>query len=677
MTTKRTPRIKLDRSSPNARPKTQPERPSPVPNAPNPQSPQELLPKAQEVVPPESPQEPSGEPQVLPATHVAGPPLEAPSVAPVKPQVHPWWEQEYPKALWSAFEDFIPFVRLVWDHLNLPAPTAIQLDIAHYIQHGPRNAIIEAFRGVGKSWLCSAFVCWSLMRDPQLNFLVTSASKDRADQFSTFTLRLLAEFPLLQHLYPSPNQRTSKIAFDVKPAEADHSPSVKSVGIFGQMTGSRADMIISDDVEVPGNSDTQGMREKLAERTKEYSAVLKPGGRILYLGTPQTEESLYNRLPDRGYELRIWPSQVPSPSAKENYGSRLAPMIAAMEYKSDFNEHGQPTDPLRFHREELMLRALEYGKSGYALQYMLDTQLSDEDRYPLKLRDLIIRSHDAHRAPEKVIYANERRTWINDLPMIGFTGDKYLMPFEYARNEDGSIKTMPYTGSVLAIDPSGRGTDETVWCVVKMLNSQLFLMEMGASRNGYADETLQDIADCAKKHEVNMVVVEANFGDGMFLNLLTPYLTRTHPVTTEEVRHSTQKEKRIIDTLEPVMNQHRLLVDEEVVRWDYESTKALPPEKANAYRLFYQMTRMTKERGALMHDDRVDCLSIAVNYWVEQMAVDVELEMVANREVWLNEQLESFIEGVTGKTRAMVYPDSLGKQEHTPVFGGGGGGYRW
>ena len=529
MTTKRTPRIKLDRSSPNARPKTQPERPSPVPNAPNPQSPQELLPKAEAVEPSESSQEPVYGVEPLPATHIAGNPVESLTEAPVKPQVHPWWEAEYPEALWPAFTDFRSFVRLVWDHLKLPAPTPVQLDIAHYIQHGPRREVIEAFRGVGKSWLCSAFVCWSLRRDPQLNFLVVSASKERADQFSTFTLRLLAEFPLLQDLYPDPSQRTSKIAFDVRLAEADHAPSVKSVGVLGQMTGSRADIVIADDCEVPSNSDTQGMREKLSERIKEFEAVLKPGGRVMFLGTPQTEESLYNKLPDRGYDIRIWPAQVPSPSAKENYGERLAPMVASMDYRVDFNDHGQATDPLRFNREELMERQLSYGKSGYALQYMLDTQLSDEDRYPLKLRDLIVRSHDAHSGPEKCLYANERRTWINDLPMIGFTGDRYLMPFEYARNEDGSIKTMPYTGSVLAIDPSGRGTDETVWCVVKMLNSQLFLMEMGASKNGYSDETLQDIADCAKKHKVNMVVIEANFGER---HVHAPPCPRISPVLT-------------------------------------------------------------------------------------------------------------------------------------------------
>ena len=254
-----------------------------------------------------------------------------------------------------------------------------------------------------------------------------------------------------------------------------------------------------------------------------------------------------------------------------------------------------------------MEREASYGRSGYALQFMLDTQLSDEDRHPLKLRDLLIHSLDTDIAPEKFVYADDSRTVLQDLPMVGFSGDRYLMPFEFARNQDGSVRTLGYTGSVMAIDPSGRGKDETVWCVLKMLNSQLFLVEMNATREGYTDDTLQAIADCAKRNKVNEIVIESNFGDGMFDRLLTPFLTRTYPCTITEVRHSTQKEKRIIDTLEPVLNQHRLIVDPKVVQWDYDSTKVYSTETMNSYRLFYQMTRLTGDRGSLVHDDRLDC----------------------------------------------------------------------
>jgi hypothetical protein len=196
--------------------------------------------------------------------------------------------------------DFRNFLFVVWKHLNLPDPTPIQYDIASWLQHGPKRAIIEAFRGIGKSWITSAYVCWLLLRDPNHKILVVSASKIRSDDFTTFTLRLINELPCLQHLRPRGDQRNSKISFDVGPSQASHSPSVKSVGITGQLAGSRADTIIADDIEVPNNSATQAMQDKLSELVKEFDAILKPGGRIIYLGTPQTEQSLYNKLPDRG-----------------------------------------------------------------------------------------------------------------------------------------------------------------------------------------------------------------------------------------------------------------------------------------------------------------------------------------------------------------------------------------
>jgi hypothetical protein len=197
------------------------------------------------------------------------------------------------KQLKAIKEDFRNFLYLVWEHLGLPSPTLVQYDIANYLQYGPKRLIIQAFRGVGKSWITSTFVIWLLLRDPQLKFLVVSASKQRADDFSTFTKRLIREMPIVQHLRARTDQRDSNVAFDVGPSKASHAPTVKSVGITGQIVGSRAHVIIADDVEVLSNALTQMMREKLEEVVKEFDAVVMPKvGRVIYLGTPQVEETL-------------------------------------------------------------------------------------------------------------------------------------------------------------------------------------------------------------------------------------------------------------------------------------------------------------------------------------------------------------------------------------------------
>jgi len=246
----------------------------------------------------------------------------------------------------NPLSDFRKFLFVVWKHLNLPDPTPVQYDIAKNIQHGDKRMIVEAFRGVGKSWITSAYVVWLLYCNPQLNILVVSASKTRADDFTTFTLRLINEMEILAHLRPREDQRQSKISFDVGPAAASHAPSVKSVGITGQLAGSRADYIIADDIEVPNNSMTQGMRDRLSEAVKEFDAILKPDGRIIYLGTPQNQESLYNKLPERGYKTHIWPARYPDEDTRIGYGGKLAKYVDS-RLQNDINLEGQPTDTKR------------------------------------------------------------------------------------------------------------------------------------------------------------------------------------------------------------------------------------------------------------------------------------------------------------------------------------------
>ncbi len=540
--------------------------------------------------------------------------------------------------------DFRNFLFLAWDQLRLPEPTPIQYDIADYLQNGPRRLCIQAFRGVGKSWITSAFVCHQLLLDPTKNILVVSASKQRADDFSTFTLRLIEEMPILQHLKPKENQRNSKIAFDVGPAPASHAPSVTSRGITSQITGQRADLIISDDSESLNNSATMGMRDKLTEATREFEAVIKPEGRIIYLGTPQTEMSIYTTLPERGYDVRIWPARYPDEKTQVNLSNRVAPKIIE-ELEADAELIGQPTDPKRFDEFDLMEREASYGRTGFSLQFMLDTSLSDQDRYPLKLSDLIVMNCNPENAPEKVIWAASPDLVDADLPNVGFNGDRYYRPMLM----QGEWKE--YTGSVLAIDPAGRGADETAYCVAKMLNSQVFILEAGGFQGGYEEETLKALSVIAKKQKVKHVLVESNFGDGMFTALLKPVMAKIHPVEIEEVRHNIQKERRIIDTLEPLCSSHRLIIDRKVIEKDYQSTQHLPPEKALKYQLFYQMSRVTRLKGALVHDDRLDVLSMAVGYWAEQMAADRDRLIKADKESKLKDKLEEFMKHALGRPK--------------------------
>jgi hypothetical protein len=263
----------------------------------------------------------------------------------------------------------------------------------------------------------------------------------------------------------------------------------------------------------------------------------------------------------------------------------------------------------------------------------------------LKINDLIVNDVDDEVGPEKITYASGSDYVVdNTIPNVGFNGDRFFRPMSVG-------ELIPYTGSVLSIDPSGRGRDETSYAVVKMLNGQLFVPACNGLKGGYSDNTLKELAMIAARYDVNKVIVESNMGDGMFTELFKPLLRNVHPVSIEEVRHSKQKERRIIDTLEPVMNRHKLIFDPSVIKDDYRSALAYPIEQQTRYMLFYQLSRITKDKGSLMQDDRLDALAMAVAYWVEQMAQDADVKIDERKTDALKEELESFMTATVGGSK--------------------------
>jgi len=529
--------------------------------------------------------------------------------------------------------DFQLFVKYVWYLLGLPQPTKVQLLISDFMADDTNpDRIIQAFRGVGKSYLAYAFVVWKLWIDPDLKFLIISASKDRADNFSVVCQQLIDLIPQLNHLKPTDRDVVwTKVKWTVAPAKVSGSPSVVSKGITSHITGSRSDYIIADDVESPANAFTVDQREKLRTQVTEFQAIKKADegngnvSQIIYLGTPQCEESLYNHLRDEsGYKVRIWTARYPRLDKIGDYKGTLCPKLED-ELFTDPSLEWLPTDPDRFTEEDLLNRELKYGKSGFSLQFMLDTALSDAERYPLRTSDLIVLQPADTKAPRQVSHGKTRESTLQDLPRVGFSADKWYKPIYIDSDYE------PWEASVMAIDPSGRGLDETGYVVIKSLMGTLYITRAGGLEGGYdEDKVLKPLAMIAREEKVNKVIIESNFGDGMFLHLFKPIVHSVHPVTMEEVRHHSQKERRIIDTLEPVMARHKLVVTPAVIEDDYRTAHLATRSDGKTkegYSLFHQMTRITKDKGSLVHDDRLDALAIGVAYFTERMARDLDMEV--------------------------------------------------
>jgi len=545
--------------------------------------------------------------------------------------------------------DFRRFMWYVWVKvLLLPIPTRIQYDIASFLATGPRRRMIQAFRGVGKSYITAAYIVWRLWNNPDEKVMVVSANEDFAKEISGFIRKILFGCDFLIELRPKADQRDNIQSFEVGGAKTSKSPSVKAVGITGQLTGSRATIVLFDDCEVPKNSATETQREKLEKLTGEAADVLVPGGEIIYLGTPQSIQSIYRKLPNKGYTVRIWPARYPKQEDILKYDGNLAPVLLE-DIKADptvqrplpgSDSGGSPTDPKRFTHQELLEKEAEKGRSEYTLQYQLDTRLADADKYPLRLRDLIVMDIDKEVAPAKVVWASGPDQRIKDYENVGLDGDGWYAPMYTSDHFE------PFHGSVMYVDPSGKGKDETTYCVTKMLHGTVFVRRWGGIQDGYSEATLETLARIAKDEKVNLIKVEENFGSGMFAALLQPVINRIHPCQIEDYRVSGQKETRVIGKLEPALSSHRVVIDRSIV------VSSLKGETANVYDGFYQLTRLTRDRASLKHDDRIEILAEAVAHWQELLKVDQERAERLAKDRAMDAEVRRFLTGAGVSLRA-------------------------
>ena len=522
---------------------------------------------------------------------------------------------------------FPSYVAYVYSHINLPPPTPLQMRIASILTLNQDRLILQAARGTGKSWLAAIYTTWRLLRNIDEKILIVSASGPKAIEIATFIRRLFEEVPLLNHLKPNSQGRDSVLSFDVAGCKPAIAPSVAALGITGQLTGRRATLVLADDVEVPSNSMTELMREKLLQQVSEFEALLIPDlpSSVLMLGTPQSMESIYGKLK---YPTKILPAQVPEDESI--YNGKLDEWIMQQ------GKPGEATDKVRFPNEVLLERQAFMGLANFKLQYNLDTTLSDADRFPLKNRDLIVYSVSSHEAPISISYSGSNDYVIKELVNLGFTGDVYHKPARV--NPDYEA----YDVKVMSIDPSGSGTDETTYAIVGVKNGYVYVIDVGGTKKGYSEEALVFLCNKAKEHQVNTIVPEKNWGGGMFYNLLTKVLADVYPCTVvDDFRVQGQKETRIINNIEPLVTNHKLVMNYELIQRDAEEVQKEPT--SIIYSLMYQYTHLTRDKGSLVHDDRIDALAIACQYVKDMILVDTEKVVQQNKERemerWLHEKI--------------------------------------
>jgi len=272
----------------------------------------------------------------------------------------------------EMYPRFVDFCEDVMTFLGF-SMTWMQRDIANFMQDSPDLSMVSAQRGEAKSTIACIFAVWSLIQDPRCRVMLVSGGEDKAAENGTLISRIINRYPLLDYLIADKSQgdKTSLLEFDVHWVlkGIDKSASVVCKGVTAGIAGYRADLLIPDDVETPKNGLTAKQRETLEHLTKEFSAICADAGsRILYLGTPQTKDSIYNNLPARGYTVRIWPGRFPTTEELEHYGEHIAPsVLERMELLGErcrsgcglTGTRGWVTDPERYNEEAALGKELD------------------------------------------------------------------------------------------------------------------------------------------------------------------------------------------------------------------------------------------------------------------------------------------------------------------------------
>lgn len=538
--------------------------------------------------------------------------------------------EEYGFMMQAIFSEFEDFADLGMRFLGYTL-TDMQRDIARYMQYGPRQSMVAAQRGEAKSTLAALFAVWRLIQDWNEWVLIVSGGETQASEVALLVIQLIERWGILCYLRPdrSRGDRTSYEHYDIHCdlRTVSKSPSVACVGITAQLQGKRATLLIPDDIETTNNSLTATNREILLLRSKEFGAICVDG-KILYLGTPQTKDSIYRTLSTRGYEMRIWPGRIPTLDEEIRYGATLAPYIldlitqgaARSGYGVD-GTRGQASDPQRYDEDLCIEKELEFGPEGYQLQYMLDTTLSDAMRTRIKLSDAIVAALGTDAAPDTLFYAAAPQNRVQSVP------DSVKQEVLYNLAGSGQLM-LPYQHKIMVVDPAGNGGDEVAFACGGALNSYIHLFGVGGLQGGLSEENCNVLIDYCEEFGITDIVMEANMGHGTASMVLLNIIAKrklTH-IGVRDIYAKGQKERRIIDTLGPVFRRHKFVMHERAIEMDTEYLSQYSRDKRNLYSLLFQLSGITYDRGSLAKDDRADAVAHLVNELKGYLSADEEKE---------------------------------------------------
>lgn len=591
--------------------------------------------------------------------------------------------------LQDAYPTFEPFLVDVMENVLGFQCTDQQIDIGGYLEDGPQYRMIQAQRGEAKTTITAIYAVWRIIHAPSSRVLIVSAGEDMAVEIGNWVIQILNAMPELECLRAdrSNGDRASVEAYDIHYTlkGPEKSPSLRSMGITANLQGKRADILVADDIESKKNSKTALTRAELIELSRDFSSICSQGD-IIYLGTPQSTDSVYNTLPARGFDIRIYPGRYPTVQEEKNYGPYLAPIIrAAMEADPSIRtgygalgDSGAPTDPIMMNEDTLVRKEIDQGKPYFQLQHMLNTTLADEAKFPLKASNIRWLSWDTttKQAPMSLNFSKTVLASMAHIPGI-FINDPLYRVLD--AKEYGEV-----TGLHMHVDPAGGGDnrDEVSYAVTGAIGGRVLVYDVDGRVGGLDEDTYAWLTDVVIKNpNIISITVEENYGNGAMRKAWEPLLRKamteakqsSRKLGIEDIWEQGQKELRIIDVLEPLIGAGKLIANEELITKDIASVQKYPAAQRKTYSWLYQLARISKDKGALIHDDRLDALAAACRVWIEHVALDSEKAVARAKQAAYDTMMKNPFgdgrplkgaESMWGQRRSE--PTALGYTKHQP-----------
>lgn len=413
-----------------------------------------------------------------------------------------------------SFQQFV----WLWNRSQGQQTPKLHLDIAAWLGQrwhaGDRRLLLLCFRSAGKSTLIGMFCAWLLLNRPDLRILILSAEYDLAKKMVRNVKNIVERHPLTYDLIPDRVLQWASDQFTVQRSLVLRDPSLLARGVTSNITGSRADIVICDDVEVPNTCRTHAKREQLKDRLHEINYVLVPGGLQLYAGTPHSLNSIYSEVP-REPEAQVF---------LNDFNRLVIPLL---------DERGETRWPERFPKsciEEIKRRT---GPAKFQSQMMLRPSENDDVR--LNPSDLV-------RYDDDIICRQS-----NGRILLTIGGHKMISAMGWWDPSYGS----PNRGDASVVAAVFVDDDGGYW-----LQDIRYLVHDPLQRDDVDEATqlCRQVVDFARELYLPSITIETN-GLGRFLPAMLQREMGIQGCGCRVLEHASHqsKDQRILDAFDPVL----------------------------------------------------------------------------------------------------------------------------